>query len=135
MATARIDAAVMQLTSVVNRSDYIMDCCRPLWTSGQVGRAWRLLPCSVAKRCRDIDHQRDLSLLRQVREAGSIQPDARRHPQELQHAGDKSVNVNECPLWTREGKELPVYLKIGPLPLLAKLQRWLSQFCRPEAVA
>jgi len=30
---------------------------------------------------------------------------------------------------------LPVYLKIGQLPPLWKLQRWLSQFCRPEAVA
>jgi hypothetical protein len=125
----------MQVTSAVNRSDYMMDCCRPLRTSGQVGSAWRLLPCSVAKRCRDTDHQRDLSLLREVREAGSTQPDARRHPQELQHAGGKSVNVNECPWWTREGKELPVYLKIGPLPPLAKLQRWLSQFGWPEAVA
>jgi hypothetical protein len=34
-----------------------------------------------------------------------------------------------------QGKELPVYLKIGQLPPLWKLQRWLSQFCRPEDVA
>jgi hypothetical protein len=76
---------------------------RPVRTSGQVGSASRLLPCSVRKRCRDTDHQRELSLLRAVREAGLTQPDLRRHPQELHHAGDKSVNVNECPWWTREG--------------------------------
>jgi hypothetical protein len=58
----------------------------------------------IRKRCRDTDHQRELSLLREVREAGSTQPDARRDPQELQHAGGKSVNVNEYPWWTREGK-------------------------------
>jgi hypothetical protein len=32
----------MQVASAVNRSDYLMDCCRPLRTSGQVGGAWRL---------------------------------------------------------------------------------------------
>jgi hypothetical protein len=61
--------------------------------------------------------------------------ESRRHPQELHHTGDKSVKVNECFWWTTEGKEVPVYFKIGPLPLISKLERWSSQFCWPEALA
>src|SRR4029450_7827471 len=38
------------------------------------------------KRCREADHQRKLSLLRAVREAGLTSLKSRRHPQELQHA-------------------------------------------------
>jgi hypothetical protein len=34
-----------------------------------------------------------------------------------------------------QGKELPVYFKIGPLPPVSNLERWLSQFCWPEAMA
>jgi hypothetical protein len=34
-----------------------------------------------------------------------------------------------------QGKELPVYFKIGQLPPVWKLERWLSQFCWLGAVA
>jgi hypothetical protein len=124
----------MQVTSAVTRSDYMMNSGRPLRTSGQVGSAWRLLPCSVAKGAETLTT--NAIFLSFGRYERLVRPSlTRRHPQELEHAGGKSVNVNECPWWTREGKELPVHVKIGPLPPLAKLQRWLSQFCRPEAVA
>jgi len=124
----------MQFTSAVNRSDYMMDCGRPSRTSGQLGSAWRLLPCSVAKRCRDTDHQRDLSLLREVREACSTQPDARRNPQELQHAGGKTVNVNECPgghgkgrsyrCTSRSDRWLPSRSSSVGCPSSARLRPW-----------
>jgi hypothetical protein len=34
-----------------------------------------------------------------------------------------------------KGRSYPVYFEIGQLPPVWKLQCWLSQFCRPEAVA
>ena len=88
-----------------------------------------------SKRCRNADRHGELSLLPAVIETGVPSLELRRHPQDLHHTGGKSVKVNECSCWTREGKELPVYFKIGPLPLLSKLERWLSPFCRPEAAA
>src|SRR4029453_17097171 len=93
----------MQVTSAVNRSDHMMDCGRAFADIRPGRQRFATSALLSRKRCRDTDHQRELSLLRAVREAGLTPPDLRRHPQELHHAGGKLVNVNECPWWTREG--------------------------------
>jgi hypothetical protein len=51
-------------------------------------------------------------------------------------AATSRVHPATAPRWRVEGIG-PAYFKIGPLPRYPvwKRERWLSQLCRPEAVA
>src|SRR4029453_14918303 len=93
----------MQVTSAVNRSDHMMDCGRAFADIRPGRQRFATSALLSRKRCRDTDHQRELSLLQAVREAGLTQPDLQKTPQGLTHAGGKKGNVHECPRWTREG--------------------------------